>query len=309
MVIKMKKELVSIIVPIYNMEKYIGRTIDSLLKQTYKNIQIICVDDGSTDNSMKILSEYHDERIIIVRKENGGVASARNYGLRCVEGNYIAFVDPDDWVEPEFIATLIKQFTSWDIDISCVPFNYAYDDHVEEYKYKMRKQILSGINALTLLCDGKYLTNHLCNKMYRTYMFSNIRFEEGRKYEDIFVMHQLFMKAKKISISDETMYHYYVRPASITHEDGSKNAADIAIAFISAYDSLSYPFHKFLTLNKCAWASYQVLYLYNKNLFSKNDLMRIRNFWKKHREIVFLGKKYFLMYKKPKYYKEKYLND
>ena len=300
----MGNSLVSIIVPIYNVEKFIKRSIDSLINQTYKNIQIICVDDGSTDGSMRILSEYQDERITIVHKKNGGLSSARNYGLQFVKGDYITFVDSDDWVEPEYIHTLIKQFTRGDIDISCVAFDYAYDDHFQEYEYKMKDKILNRRNALTTLCIGKKLTNHVWNKMYRAYLFSDICFEEGRTFEDIYVMHQLFSKVGTVSVVGKTLYHYYMRSDSILHEEKPQSVADIAVAYIQTYILLRNPIHKFFILRKCAWASYQVLFLINKNVIQRKDLKNIIEFWKSHRYIALLGRKYYLMYKKPMLYKK-----
>ena len=300
----MGNSLVSIIVPIYNVEKFIKRSIDSLINQTYKNIQIICVDDGSTDGSMKILSEYQDERIIIVHKENGGISSARNYGFKFVKGDYITFVDSDDWVEPEYIHTLIKQFTRGDIDISCIAFDYAYDDHKKNYEYKMKKGVVKKNKALTLLCDGKTITNHVWNKMYRSYLFSDVRFEEGRTFEDIYVMFKLFSKASKVSMVDKVLYHYYMRDDSLIHNEKPQSAADIAIGYIQAYGLLKKSIHKYFTLKKCAWASYQVLFLINKEEIQRKDLKSVVAFWKSHRCIALLGKKYFLMYKKPMYYKK-----
>lgn len=301
----MDNSLVSIIVPVYNVESYIKRSIDSLLNQTYKNIQIICVDDGSTDGSVKTLSQLQEERITIVHKKNGGLSSARNFGLKFAKGKYITFVDSDDWVEPDYIYTLLNQFAMNDIDISCVAFDYAYDDHIQKYEYKMKDKVLTQNKALTMLCVGKILTNHVWNKMYKSHLFSDVCFEEGRTFEDIYVMHKLFSKAKKVSMVDKTMYHYYMRPGSILHEEKPQNTADIAMAYIQSYGLLKKNIHKYFTLKKCAWASYQVLFLNNKEDVLKKDLKCIMAFWKSHRCIALLGRKYFFMYKKPMYYKSK----
>ena len=106
-----KTDKISVIIPIYNVEKYLSKCLDSVINQTYKNLEIICVNDGSPDNCHQILEEYKnkDSRIVVIEQENGGEGSARNRGIRAVTGNYIAFVDPDDWVELDFYETAIKK--------------------------------------------------------------------------------------------------------------------------------------------------------------------------------------------------------
>lgn len=306
----MYEKLVSIIVPIYNVEKYIVRCVDSLVKQTYKNLQIICVNDGSTDNSISILSSVKDNRIKVVSKLNGGLSSARNYGLLFVEGDFIVFVDSDDWVEPNYVASLIMQFEVDCVDIACVGFDYAYDDHIVSYKYSMKDNIVSSKRALNMLCKGKEITNHVWNKMFRTEIIKGVQFEEGRKFEDIYIMHLLFKRARKISLNSKVLYHYYMRSDSILHEKKPQNIADIAIGYISRYNRISGLLQKFFTLKKCAWAAYQILYLTeNNNTINEDDYECIQKFWEAHKRIALLGAKYFLMYFTPDYYKRTYCSE
>lgn len=299
-------ELVSVIVPAYNVDKYLKRCIYSLVNQTYKNIEIIIVDDGSTDETSLLCDEFknnYSEIIKVIHKKNGGLSSARNIGIKASSGEYITFVDSDDWVERDYISTLLNQFSSNDIDISCVAFDYAYDDHFQKYEYKMKDRVMTRFESLTTLCIGKTLTNHVWNKMYRSYLFSDVCFEEGRTYEDIIVMHQLFSKAKKVSMVNKTMHHYYIRSDSISHEPKPQSTADMAVAFIQTFYFLKNPIHRYFTIKKCAWSSFQVIFLINKENVLKNDIKTVLSFWKKHRCIALLGKKYFLMYKKPYYYR------
>ncbi len=302
----MCEALVSIIVPIYNVRKYVYRCIDSLVKQTYKNLQIICIDDGSTDESFSIVSSISDDRIEVVSKKNGGLSSARNCGLKYVKGSFVLFVDSDDWVESDYVRRLLMQFNDDCVDIACVGFDYAYDDHREMYEYPIKDRVFSSKQALNVLCAGKIITNHVWNKMYRVEILNDISFEEGRKFEDIYIMHQLFIKSRKVSMNSEVLYHYYMRNDSILHEEQPQNIADIAVGYIRRFYEVRGFWPKFFTLRKCAWASYQVLYLIkDKKRISNEDYESIRLFWKKQWEIVLFGGKYFMMYVMPKQYRKK----
>lgn len=306
----MQSKLVSIIVPIYNVEKYVKRCVDSIINQTYKNIEIICVDDGTVDNSIQMISSINDSRLKIVHKDNGGLSSARNYGLKYATGDFISFVDSDDWVDPDFIMTLIKQFYEYSVDIACIGFDYAYNDHYEKYEYKIKSRVLSCKRALTVLCEGKKITNHVWNKMYKAQLFENVLFKEGRRFEDIYIMHCLFMKSKAVSVISKDLYHYFMRSDSILHEEKPQNIADIAIGYISRYNALKSVIDKYFTLKKCAWASYQILFLIDlKNKIDPKDYDRIAEFWKHHKQIGLLGRKYLLMYLTPIYYRKKINRD
>lgn len=137
-------ELVSVIIPLYNKEKYIKRCIDSLVKQTYKNLQIIIVDDGSTDNSTDIISQYKDERIELIQKKNEGVSLTRNRGIESSKGKYIAFVDADDYVSEDYIYNLIQQYETKDIQLATSGYYQTDEENVFgerafEYCGNMRK--------------------------------------------------------------------------------------------------------------------------------------------------------------------------
>lgn len=137
-------ELVSVIIPLYNKEKYIKRCIDSLVKQTYKNLQIIIVDDGSTDNSTDIISQYKDERIELIQKKNEGVSLTRNRGIESSKGKYIAFVDADDYVSKDYIYNLIQQYETKDIQLATSGYyqtdgENVFGERAFEYYGNMRK--------------------------------------------------------------------------------------------------------------------------------------------------------------------------
>lgn len=295
------QEQVSVIIPVYNVEKYIGRCLDSIVKQTYENLQIIVVNDGSRDNAVEIIHKYiqKDNRIELFNKENGGLSDARNYGLKYARGEYVCFIDSDDWVTYDYIETLIKQFST-EIDITCAGFDLAFENNVfNSFKYRMKNKILSSDSALVELCIGKWMTNHVFNKMFRLSLFKNIEFDVGRTFEDIYIMHKLFAKARKISCSSQIIYHYFMRNDSIVHQDNPQHSMDIFIGYFQRYQFVENKIMKIIVLKYCACASYRVLFIENNKLINKEDLEATKDFWKMHDEIKWLGIKYYIMYRFP----------
>lgn len=210
--------LISVIVPIYNVEKYLNRCIDSILNQTYKNLEIILVDDGSTDNSINIIKSYNDDRIKIYSKKNGGLSDARNYGLDKANGNYVSFIDSDDFIELDMFEKMVQHLTDRDIDIVVCDMKYLYDDGSTSFA--------SGGN---FVCgnvlenpDLILMNNSACNKLYKIEMFNDIKFPKGKYYEDLATIPILLYKAKKIIKIDEPFYIYFQRKGSIAHSANKK---------------------------------------------------------------------------------------
>lgn len=207
---------VSIIIPVYNVESYLRRCLDSVVNQTLKDIEIILVNDGSTDGSLAICEEYakNDDRIKIVTRKNGGLSAARNTGLEHATSEYIGFIDSDDWVDTNFFEELYKTATENDCDI-------AFGDIVRkgEKKHKIRLNIQKVEIAETFedkLALAQGIKNPgVWNKIYKRYLFDNLRFEEGIYYEDgeftIKVMH----KCNKVASVPNIYYYYFVNPTSI----------------------------------------------------------------------------------------------
>lgn len=217
----MKKELISVIVPIYRVEKYLRRCLDSIINQTYTNLDIILIDDGSDDGCAMICDEYKskDSRISVIHKTNGGVSSCRNIGIEKSRGKYIVFVDSDDYVSLNMIEVLYENMISTKSDISIGNFRYVYQDYsIDNYfpKYEL------------VVCDNKkydYLYDEYYNivsiipwvKIYKKDLFKNIKYPVGIVEEDEAVVFDLFKKAKRISYIDEKIYNYVQREDSIMH--------------------------------------------------------------------------------------------
>lgn len=210
--------LISVIVPIYNVEKYLNRCIDSILNQTYKNLEVILVDDGSTDNSINIIKSYNDDRIKIYSKKNGGLSDARNYGLDKANGNYVSFIDSDDFIELDMFEKMVQHLIDRDVDIVVCDMKYLYDDGSTSFA--------SGGN---FVCgnvlenpDLILMNNSACNKLYKIEMFNDIKFPKGKYYEDLATIPILLYKAKKIIKIDEPFYIYFQRKGSIAHSANKK---------------------------------------------------------------------------------------
>ncbi len=205
------KDLISVIVPVYNVEDYVLRCLDSLINQNYEQIEIILVDDGSTDESGKICDEFkkRDERIRVFHKKNGGLSSARNYGIKKAKGDIIAFVDSDDYVKDGFVLDLYKGMQAGNADIVICGYNNE----------KPKNETISGKEAtIRLLTKQENIDIISWNKLYKKKLFTdnNVFFPEGKKHEDTLTTYKLISNAKKVTYIDESLYIYVERKGSIT---------------------------------------------------------------------------------------------
>jgi len=216
--------LISVIIPVYKVEPYLRRCIDSVLEQTYSNLEILLVDDGSPDNCPQICDEYVllDSRVRVIHKENGGVSSARNVGLDCCKGEFISFVDSDDFVAKTFIEELLSGVQSCDADISIVSFKpFKQEDEISNRAdlKKINFQQVS-LDALLECCSSivtftSMRTNASWNKLYKRSLFENVRFPEGRLYEDLGTTFKLLFDSARIVSSKKQLYFYRLRDDSI----------------------------------------------------------------------------------------------
>lgn len=218
--------LISVIVPVYNVEPYLARAVDSLLSQTYKNLQIILVDDGSTDNSGKLCDSYAqtDPRITVIHKQNGGLSSARNAGIDQASGAYFAFLDSDDYYSPTMLERLYQVITSNDCAIAqCAYFRFT--DTPETQAVTGPVQIQSATDALHRIDDAVYMA--AWNKLYKKELFAHIRFPEGKIHEDVGTTYRLFYEGEKIAVIPDALYGYYINPDSITTSKIKLNKLDL----------------------------------------------------------------------------------
>ena len=215
----MKNELISIIVPIYNVQQYLEKCVNSLIKQSYKNIEIILVDDGSTDKSGEIADglKKNDSRIRVFHKNNGGLSDARNFGIKQAKGKYIGFIDSDDYIENEMYEFLYNNLIENKADISICGRFVNYDDGRELTQYKTGiKKVMDNVDGLIALNSFKYFDMSACDKLYEKSLFNDIEFPYGLKCEDYYTMYKLFDKSRMIVYESKPMYHYYKWEGSIS---------------------------------------------------------------------------------------------
>ncbi len=210
--------LISVVVPIYNVEKYIHKCVNSIINQTYKNLEIILVDDGSPDNCPKICAEYEkkDSRIKVVHKENGGLSDARNAGMKIATGEYISFIDSDDYISKDFIEILYSNLTDENSDIiecDIIRFNENEEPIISNGDFDCKSYDTE--TSLSMLIAEKEFHQYVWNKLYKRSVIQDIYFEKGKLNEDEFWTYQIFGNAKTISKLDKPMYFYLQRSGSI----------------------------------------------------------------------------------------------
>ena len=210
---------ISVIVPIYNVEKYLCKCVDSIINQTYKNLEIILVDDGSPDNCGEICDEYalKDDRIKVIHKENGGLSDARNAGMAIATGDYLGFVDSDDWIEYNMYERLIENLIKFGADISVggvadvLETDGGYKQFKTTYDGKIRNYILSKEDAMKKYFLGSWSA---WDKIYKKDVFNDIRFPKGEINEDEAIVLQLLDRCNRICYTNEVFYNYITRPNS-----------------------------------------------------------------------------------------------
>ena len=234
-------EKVSIIVPVYNMQKYLERCLDSLLGQSHANIEVLCVDDGSTDESGKICDSYRekDERIKVYHIENHGVSYARNYGLLHMQGDWFSFVDADDWVESDFILTLLENAREHNSDVSVC---YVQKDKQYSTGYRKDTVRVTEFNSpneciRNYICSTNSMEGMSCNKLYKASLYKEIRFnEEMVANEDCLYTYEIMSRCHKACLTSASLYHWFYREDSISHSNNVKCDFSQANVFLDLYD-------------------------------------------------------------------------
>ncbi len=211
--------LISVIVPIYKVEAYLDRCVESIVNQTYRNLEIILVDDGSPDKCPEMCDQWaeKDPRIRVIHKQNGGLSDARNAGMDSAKGEYIAFIDSDDLVDIHYIAFLYQAIMEYDADISaCEVCEFPDGEFAANTEAVMPEvQLATSKDAIGGLLKGCNFRAVAWNKLYRREVLENIRFEVGRLHEDEFFSFRVYDMAEKLTFIDVPLYYYRQRAASI----------------------------------------------------------------------------------------------
>ena len=238
------EQLVSVIIPVYNVSRYLPQCFDSVISQTYRNLEIIVIDDGSTDDSGIICDQYaeKDDRIHVIHTDNRGLASARNLGLENVSGEYISFIDSDDWIEPQTIEMFIGAALETEADIVSARTCSEYvGGTVHRPMEKNDSHSYFRQDILSAFAEGKF-GNVVWNKIYRVECFRDIRFPDGHNYEDIAIVWKIMKNLAEsggmvTTLSDE-LIHFRVRTSSISHTYALNNVTDSWNAYLAKYEAL-----------------------------------------------------------------------
>lgn len=210
-------DLISVIVPVYNVEAYLDKCISSIVNQTYRNLEIILVDDGSPDNCPAMCDAWKekDSRIVVLHKENGGLSDARNSGMGAAHGEFISFIDGDDWIEPRFFEILQHELEAQNADVAAVQYRLCWEgDACERQSAYEHVTVYDRQTAMRLLIQNQ-IKQVVWNKLYRSAQIRDIPFEKGKVHEDEFWTYQVIGRIERFAAIDYIGYDYFQRAGSI----------------------------------------------------------------------------------------------
>lgn len=291
------ESLITIIIPVYNVECFLVRCLDSVIGQSYKNLEILVIDDGSTDSSGIICDKYaeRDNRIKVIHKKNGGLSSARNVGLDSAHGEYVSFIDSDDFISSEFVEHLLQTIKKSEADIAFCDYTFYYSVEPTCERHQSGRDVLY-IGKESIM---KNFYNHncgisviACNKLYKRDLFENIRFPVGRLYEDEATTYIVFYSSKRVVYLKESLYYYFQRPGSITKDKLTEKNLSIFIALKEVIDFyLNHNENRLAQKARIRLMKISALYLYRAK--KEGGL----HFWKKAKEGI------------PKQFEDEYKNN
>lgn len=292
----MKKDLITIVIPVYNVEKYIDRCVESIINQTYKNLEIILVDDGSSDNSPKICDEYEkkDKRIKVIHKENSGPSDARNIAIEKAKGKYISFVDSDDWLPKNSVEMLYKIILEKKVDIACGDIQEVFSKTTITQENDCQKiNVFTNEEALEKLMYLQEFSNSASAKIYSLELFKNIRFPKGRYYEDLHTTYKVFAKAKKIAQIENVVYYYFQNDSSIMHKKFTSKRYEALESVTEEFEFIEKNFPNILDAAKFRIV-YECIYILNDMPLFHKERKNIHGIMKKYRKNVLKDKKIYL---------------
>ena len=229
----MMGEKISVIVPVYNVEAYLEKCVQSILKQTYTNLEILLVNDGSTDNSGELCDQLaqRDQRIRVIHKENGGLSDARNRGIEEASSDLIGFIDSDDYIDQDMYETLYRQMLESSADLSMCGHYDVYHQIPEKQVATIQTWELTPQEAIKMVMEAKILSVTAVNKLYKKELFEQLRFEIGKIAEDAFIMIALIHQCRKVVATNEKKYYYVHRENSITTQKFSLKFLNVIEAY------------------------------------------------------------------------------
>ena len=289
---KSKKPDISIIVAVYNVEKYLKKCLDSIINQAFQNFELILVDDGSTDSSGEICDEYKtkDKRIKVIHQENRGLSAARNVGIDASTAEYIGFVDGDDYISYNMYEFLYNCLIENNADVAvCGLYNCFKNKKVPQYK-KKEFYLLDNVSALKMALEGVVFSVHAVNKLYKRDLFKKNRFPEGRLSEDAFIIPKILFESKKVVVKTLPLYYYVHHSGTITTSNYKKKDLDVVSAYfkILKFVEKNCPELKKQAEFRFLWA---FMYVLDKMILTENLQ---KDDFKKYTEIIKLLRKNFV---------------
>lgn len=283
--------LISVIIPVYNVEKYIQKCIESVIKQTYENLEIILVDDGSLDKCGIICDYYKDidSRIKVIHKKNGGLSDARNVGIDIANGEYIMFLDSDDYISIDICEYLYNLISTYKAEISICGFYEAYEDKIIEPIYKDKLLIMDGKEGIKEILKEKNFNTSAWAKLYKSSLFKDIRFPYGKISEDLFTIYRIFDRSSKIVFGYEPKYYYVQSPNSIMRSSFNLKKLDTleALSQIKIFIKNKYPDLEELAINR--YVRYNISYVkemiecnYENNEITEKLIYNIKPYIRKY---------------------------
>lgn len=289
----MNEELISVIIPVYNSDKYLSRCLDAVINQNFRNTEIILVDDGSTDTSSEICDKYAElnPNFFVFHKKNEGASLARKFGLEKAKGEYVTFIDSDDWVSIDYISKLYELIKKYKVSISACGIKRVRIGDEEE---KQNKQFHSSILNFEMLLPRffKYEFWGFPGKLYLKEVFKQVTFPSATLSEDYYVMAQLFNHERQMAYTEEPLYYYEYHENSLSHQKLSKRAFEEFENVKAVYDytTSNFPQYKNYALSNVVETCvklYSMAKDENSRTLHKNNLESLSTFLRKHQKEIF----------------------
>ena len=259
----MIEEKISVIVPVYNVEAYLEKCVESILRQTYTNLEILLINDGSTDNSGDLCDQLalRDQRIRVIHKENGGLSDARNTGIEEASSDLIGFVDSDDYIDEDMYETLYRQMLESKAELSMCGHYDVYHQIPEKQVVAIQTWVLTPEEAIRMVMEAKILSVTAVNKLYKKELFDQLRFEMGKIAEDAFIMIRLIHQCSKVVATNEKKYYYVHRENSITTQKFSLKFLNVIEAYEQNANIIreNYPKLTDVATMRLNWAYFYIL--------------------------------------------------
>lgn len=291
--------LISVVVPVYRVEKEIKQCLNSIIAQTYENLQIILVDDGSPDLCGEICEEYAviDRRITVIHKDNGGLSDARNCGIDIANGKYITFIDSDDYIEPDFVERLYNSIAINNCDIAICSHMDVYPNCVKLYSFSKNNQYENVMEISEAIEHMLYKNGYdvsAWGKLYRKELFDDIRYPKGRLFEDAATTYKLFMLSRKIVFVNYVGYKYVMRENSIVNVGFNEKKFDLITSTNEMCDEIDniFPKLKNATIRRRVYANFSTLRLMGDVYLNyEKEIKEMTQTINSYRKIILFDKK------------------